>query len=101
MHGDFALHFDTIKVLHSLGGGLSEQRQRHQQLACPPRVLRMLGALKVLQSLMEGILEPLDGLDVLYVHGVWSREPQDRKMQSLRIFKHAGSITINICKGNV
>lgn len=85
MHGDFALHFDAIKVLHGLGGGLSEQRQGHEQLACPPRVLRMLGALKVLQGLVEGILEPLDGLDVLYVHGVWSEEQQERKMQSLRI----------------
>lgn len=58
----------------------------------------MLGALKVLQSLVEGVLEPLDGLDVLYVHGVWGKEQEDRKMQSLRIFKHARSITINICK---
>lgn len=32
----------------------------------------MLGALKVLQGLVERILEPLDGLDILYVHGVWS-----------------------------
>lgn len=58
----------------------------------------MLGALKVLQSLVEGVLEPLDGLDVLYVHGVWGKEQEDRKMQSLRIFKNARSITINICK---
>lgn len=55
----------------------------------------MLGALKVLQSLMEGVLEPLDGLDVLYVHGVWSKE-NNRKMQSLHSFKHAGSTTINV-----
>lgn len=34
----------------------------------------MLGALKVLQSLVERILEPLDGLDILYVHGVWSKK---------------------------
>lgn len=34
----------------------------------------MLGALKVLQSLVEGILEPLDGLDILYVHRVWSEK---------------------------
>ncbi len=34
----------------------------------------MLGALKVLQSLVERILEPLDSLDVLYVHGVWREE---------------------------
>lgn len=58
----------------------------------------MLGALKVLQGLVEGILEPLDGLDVLYVHGVCSREQRDRKRQSSGILKHAPSITINICK---
>lgn len=34
----------------------------------------MLGALKVLQSLVERILEPLDCLDILYVHGVWSKQ---------------------------
>ena len=34
----------------------------------------MLGALKVLQGLVERILEPLDGLDVLYVHRVWSEK---------------------------
>lgn len=86
VHGDFALHLDAIKVLHGLGGCLPEQRQGHQQLACPPRVLRMLGALKVLQSLVEGILEPLDGLDVLYVHGVWSKEHKTGGGNELRTF---------------
>lgn len=85
MHGDFALHLDAIKVLHGLGGGLPEQRQGHEQLACPPGVLRMLGALKVLQSLVEGILEPLDGLDVLYVHGVWSKEQKTGGKESLLV----------------
>ena len=73
MHWDLALHFDAVEVLNRLGGGLTEQRQGHEELACPPRVLRVLGALKVLQGLVERILEPLDGLDILYVHGVWGR----------------------------
>ncbi|TNN82644.1 hypothetical protein EYF80_007162 [Liparis tanakae] len=38
------------------------------------RVLWVLGALKVLQSLVERILQPLDCLDVLYMHGVWSEK---------------------------
>lgn len=48
----------------------------------------MLGALKVLQSLVEGILEPLDGLDVLYVHGVWSREQKTGGRKELLLFSN-------------
>lgn len=74
MHGDFALHFDAVEVLNGLGGSLTEQRQGHEQLACPPGVLWVLGTLKILQGLMKRILEPLDSLDILYVHGVWSEK---------------------------
>lgn len=48
----------------------------------------MLGALKVLQSLVEGILEPLDGLDVLYVHGVWSKEQKTEGRKELLLFSN-------------
>lgn len=50
----------------------------------------MLGALKVLQSLVERILEPLDGLDILYVHGVWSKKGGglDRKKERLFIYTY-------------
>lgn len=72
MHGDFALHFDAVEVLNRLSSGLTEQRQGHQQLACSSGVLWMLGGLVVLQGLVQRILEPLDGLYVLYMHGIWS-----------------------------
>lgn len=46
----------------------------------------MLGALKVLQGLVERILEPLDGLDVLYVHGVWRRKGGESEGKRKRLF---------------
>lgn len=45
----------------------------------------MLGALKVLQGLMERILEPLDRLDILYVHGVCSKEGWWGRMEEGKI----------------
>ena len=70
VHGHLALHLDAVEVLHGLGGRLAEEGEGHEQLSCPPRVLLVLGRLIVLQGLVESVLELLNSLHVLYVHGV-------------------------------
>lgn len=80
VHGHLALHLDAVKVLHSLSGRLPQQGQRHEQFASPSRVLLMLAALEVLQGLVESILQLLDRLHVLYVHGVCQDERKQRSM---------------------
>ncbi|TNN36009.1 hypothetical protein EYF80_053827 [Liparis tanakae] len=70
VHGHLSLHLDAVKVLHGLGGRLPQEGQRHEQLARPPRVLLVLAALVVLQGLVQGVLQLLHRLHVLYVHGV-------------------------------
>lgn len=70
VHRHFSLHLDAVEVLHGLGGRLAEEGEGHEQLSCPPRVLLVLGRLIVLQGLVESVLELLNSLHVLYVHGV-------------------------------
>lgn len=79
MHGHTAVLLDAAEVLHSPGGRLPEQGQGHDELACPPRVLRVLGTLVVLQGPMEHILETLDCLHILYLHGVCEERERGRE----------------------
>lgn len=73
VHWDFAVLLDAVEMLHSLGGGLAEQGEGHEQLARPAWILLVLGSLVVLQSLVQHVLELLHCIHVLDVHGVWRR----------------------------
>lgn len=73
VHRDFAVLLDAVEVLHGLGRRLPEQGQGHEQLAGPARVLAVLAGLVVLQGLVQHVLELLNGLHVLYMHGVCDR----------------------------
>ena len=70
VHGHLALQFDAVEVLYRLGGRLPEQGQRQQQLARPPRLLVALAQLVVLQRLVQQVLQLLDRLQILDVHGI-------------------------------
>lgn len=70
VHGHLALQLDAVEVLHGLGGRLPQQGQRQQQLARPPRLRVALAQLVVLQGLVQQVLQLLDRLQVLDVHGV-------------------------------
>lgn len=71
MHGNLALQFDAVEVLHSFSRRLPQERQGQEQLACSPGLLIALTQLVVLQGFVEKVLEFLHGIHVLYVHGVW------------------------------
>lgn len=73
MHGNLALQFDAVEVLHSFGGRLPQEGQGQEQLACSPGLLIALTQLVVLQGFVEKVLEFLHCIHVLYVHGVWGK----------------------------
>lgn len=68
MHGHATIPFNAAEVLHGSGGRLPQQRKAHDQLAGPPRVLRVAGRLVVLQGPLEDVLEVLDRLRVFDVY---------------------------------
>lgn len=70
VHGNFAVLLDAVEVLHSLGGDLTEKRERHEQLPCPTGILLVLRSLVVLQGLVEHVLELLHRIHIFNVHGV-------------------------------
>lgn len=70
VHGHPSVLLDAAEVLDGPRRRLTEERQRHDQLASPPGVLGVLGALMVLEGLVKNILESLDRLRVLDLHGV-------------------------------
>lgn len=83
MHGNLALQFDAVEVLHSFGGRLPQEGQGQEQLACSAGLLVALTQLVVLQGFMEKVLEFLHCIHVLYVHGVWGgREKRKQTAKS-------------------
>lgn len=70
MHGNLALQFDAVEVLHSFSSRLPQEGQGQEQLACSPGLLIALTQLVVLQGFVEKVLELLHCIHVLYVHGV-------------------------------
>lgn len=79
VHWDFAVLLDAVEVLHSLGRGLAEQGEGHEQLARPAGILLVLGSLVVLQGLVEHILELLHCIHIFNVHGVWEKRAEKYK----------------------
>lgn len=67
MHGHVALQVEPAEGVHGTVGSLPEQGQGHEQFACPVKLCWVLGALVLLQGLMESILEPLHCLHTLQV----------------------------------
>lgn len=83
MHGNLALQFDAVEVLHSFGGRLPQEGQGQEQLACSPGLLIALTQLVVLQGFVEKVLEFLHCIHVLYVHGVWG-EGEEKTNSKIR-----------------
>lgn len=83
MHGNLALQFDAVEVLHSFGGCLPQKGQGQEQLPCSPGLLVALTQLVVLQGFVEKVLELLHCIHVLYVHRVWGEgeEKANRKIK--------------------
>lgn len=70
VHGHPSVLLDAAEVLDGPRRRLTEKREGHDQLAGPPGVLGVAGALIVLQGPVKNILESLNGLCVLDLHGV-------------------------------
>lgn len=79
MHGNLALQFDAVEVLHSFGGCLPQEGQGQEQLPCSPGLLVALTQLVVLQGFVEKVLELLHRIHVLYVHRVWGEGRRESK----------------------
>lgn len=70
VHGHAAVLLDAAEVLDGAGGRLAEEGEGHDQFAGPAGVLRVVGGLVVLQGPVEDVLESLNRLRVLNLHGV-------------------------------
>ena len=70
VHRHAAILFDAAEVLDGTGGRLTEEGQGHDQFAGAARVLWVVAALVVLEGPVEDVLESLNCLWVLDLHGV-------------------------------
>ncbi|TNN61597.1 hypothetical protein EYF80_028209 [Liparis tanakae] len=85
VHGHAAVLLDAAEVLHGASRRLAEEGEGHDQLAGPPGVLRVVGALVLLKGPVEDVLQPLDRLRVLDLHGVCREgEIEEFRMALLR-----------------
>lgn len=70
VHGHPSVLFDAAEVLDGPRRRLTEKREGHDQLAGPPEVLGVAGGFVVLQGPVKNILESLNSLCILNLHGV-------------------------------
>lgn len=70
VHGHPSVLFDAAEVLDGPRRRLTEKREGHDQLAGPPGVLGVAGGFVVLQGPVKNILESLDSLGILNLHGI-------------------------------